>query len=227
MERTLARPIPRRQPWAGAAVLGDRCRADGCEICGGVRCNYVDRRSRPCPTSWCSSHWEIVFGRPYCRRHATVVRALDGFPAAGGWPDLDNRAASLAGWMGRQLDPAVREAFTRVAPFPGAWLVNDPVHLLLGPGGDRGRRGGRHRRAGPRRRGGHRTRRASVDRGAPHRRARRARGERRASSQVPRRRRSQHRAGRHATGAGPAAVGISPRRAAPPRGAAAGTRELR
>ena len=135
MERTLPRPIPSQRPWAGATLLGDRCRADGCEICGGVRCNYVDRRSRPCPTSWCSSHWEIVFGRPYCRRHATVVRALDGFPAAGGWPDLDNRAASLAGWMGWQLDPAVREAFTRVAPPAGAWLVNDPVHLLLGPGG--------------------------------------------------------------------------------------------
>ena len=134
MERSLSRLSVSRQLW-GDVFPVDMCTAAGCDICGGVRCSYVDRRSRACPTCWCADHWEIVFGRPFCRRHAGLVKALDGAPSAGGWPDLDNRAASLAGWMGGQLDPSIRDVFGRVAPPEGAWLVNEPVHLILGPGG--------------------------------------------------------------------------------------------
>lgn len=60
---------------------------------------------------------------------------LGGRPAVGGWPDLDNRAASLAGWMGRELDPLVTDVLTRVAPVAGARMVKDPVRLVLAPGG--------------------------------------------------------------------------------------------
>ena len=121
--------------WSAGSLTDDRCLADGCQTAGGVRCNYVDRRSRPCFTSWCSWHWEIAFGKPYCRRHANLVNALAGLPASGGWPDIDNRAASLTGWMGWELDVMVAELFSRVAPSVGSWMVNEPVRLVLAPGG--------------------------------------------------------------------------------------------
>ncbi|MBV8194940.1 MAG: hypothetical protein JOY80_05375 [Candidatus Dormibacteraeota bacterium] len=109
--------------------------ADGCSVRGGVRCNYVDRRSRPCTTTWCSAHWVTVGGKQYCRRHAGIVVALGGAPAAGGWPDVDNRAASLAAWVGRQIDSRVTPIFSRVAPAGGARLVNEPVRLMVAPAG--------------------------------------------------------------------------------------------
>jgi hypothetical protein len=117
------------------AGLEPPCLADGCGAPGGLRCDYVDRRSRACLTTWCAAHWRIAHGKPYCRRHASLVTTLGGRPPAGGWPDLDNHAASLTGWMGRELDPLVTDVLTRVAPEGGAWMVNDPVHLVLAPGG--------------------------------------------------------------------------------------------
>ncbi|MFN2582494.1 MAG: hypothetical protein ABR498_07120 [Candidatus Dormibacteria bacterium] len=116
-------------------MRNDRCMAEGCGVHGGVRCNYIDRRSRPCTTTWCSVHWHTVAGRQYCRRHANLVEQLCGVPAAGGWPDVDNRAASLTGWIGRELDGVVSELFTEVVPPGGARLVNEPVRLVLTPRG--------------------------------------------------------------------------------------------
>ena len=109
--------------------------APGCEQLGDVRCNYTDRRGRPCTTSWCARHWETVEGKQYCRRHAGVVRALAGTPGAVGWPDVDNRAASLAGWIGRELDETMSALFARLAAESGARVLNDPVHLVQTPGG--------------------------------------------------------------------------------------------
>ena len=109
--------------------------AEGCSTRAGVRCNYVDRRMRPCTTTWCSLHWHTIGGKQYCRRHASVVQALGGAPSAGGWPDVDNRAASLAAWMGRELDPRISAMFGRIAPAKDGRLLNDPVRLVLTPGG--------------------------------------------------------------------------------------------
>jgi len=117
-------------------MRNDRCMADGCEI-PGVRCNYTDRHSRPCTTRWCARHWVTVGRSQYCRRHANLVEDFAGFAPAGGWPDVDNRAASLAAWVGRQLDPVVNELFTSLSPDGEMQLVNDPVHLVLAPGGAR------------------------------------------------------------------------------------------
>ena len=130
----MSRTMPRAVTQEGT-VRSDRCMAAGCGQRGGVRCNYVDRRSRPCTTTWCSRHWNTIAGRQYCRRHANVVEALAGTPSAGGWPDVDNRAASLAGWIGRELDARVVSIFRSVAPASGAMLVNDPVRLVMPPGG--------------------------------------------------------------------------------------------
>ena len=76
-----------------------------------------------------------VGGLPFCRRHASTLIALDGAEAIAGLPDLDNRAPSLVGWMGRELDGSIREVLHRVAPNENAAVVIDPVRLLLTPGG--------------------------------------------------------------------------------------------
>jgi hypothetical protein len=74
---------------------------------------------------------------PFCRRHASTLIALDGAEAVAGMPDLDNRAPSLVGWIGRELDGSIRDLLHRVAPNDGAAVITDPVRLLLTPGGPR------------------------------------------------------------------------------------------
>jgi len=118
-----ALPVPRAR---------DGCILTGCTA-GGVRCGYVDKRSRTCTSTWCSAHWTLVVGRPYCRRHASTVQALGGADTIEGRPDLDNRAPSLVAWVSDEVDIAVRAALDRVA-VPGAVLVVDPVRLLRGRG---------------------------------------------------------------------------------------------
>ena len=56
-------------------IGGERCQAEACDATG-VRCDYVDKRTRACRTTWCSQHWVAVAGKPYCRRHASVVAAM-------------------------------------------------------------------------------------------------------------------------------------------------------
>ena len=112
-----------------------RCRAHDCAAAGTSRCAYVDRRMRPCGTEWCASHRSRVGARDYCRRHAGVVRALgDQLPA--GLPELNNRAASLAAYLGDELDGRVVSILGRAAARSDeASLVNHPVRLVKTPGG--------------------------------------------------------------------------------------------
>jgi hypothetical protein len=77
----------------------------------------------------------LVGGLPFCRRHASTLIAIDGDESVAGLPDLDNRAPSLVGWVGRELDGPIRELFERIVPPGGATLVTDPVRLVLTPGG--------------------------------------------------------------------------------------------
>jgi hypothetical protein len=129
----LGRRSPRsaNQP---AAARG-RCTASGCRRRDGERCSYVDKRSRACPTSWCPDHAGLIGGLPFCRRHASTMDAIGGDESVAGLPDLDNRAPSLVGCVGAELDAPVRDLLTRIAPPVGATLVADPVRLVLTPGG--------------------------------------------------------------------------------------------
>jgi hypothetical protein len=113
----------------------DRCHLAGCRRRDGMPCSYVDKRGRSCPTAWCAEHTVPVGGLPFCRRHASTLIALDGAEAIAGLPDLDNRAPSLVGWMGRELDGPIRDLLRRVAPNDSAAVITDPVRLLLTPGG--------------------------------------------------------------------------------------------
>jgi hypothetical protein len=107
----------------------------GNELCSGctrrdaVRCSYVDRQQQQCPTAWCPEHSVMVRGVIHCRRHASTIEAIEGVESVAGLPDLGNRAPSLVGWMGRQLEPAIVELLGRVATASGATLVTEPVSL--------------------------------------------------------------------------------------------------
>ena len=114
----------------------DRCMVPGCEEQSGIRCNYIDWRGRACRTSWCFAHWKLVRGKPYCRRHATVIEGLDGEHAVGGLPDLANRAASLAAWMGRELEAGVRNLLQGVG-HEDSRVISEPLRPALAPGAGR------------------------------------------------------------------------------------------
>jgi hypothetical protein len=114
----------------------ESCSADGCRRRDGTRCSYIDKRSRHCPTAWCPNHIASVAGVAFCRRHASTMTAIEGSEVVAGLPDIDNRAPSLVGWIGRELDGPVREVLARVAPQSSARLVTDPVSLVLTPGGN-------------------------------------------------------------------------------------------
>ncbi len=122
-------------PEAPTAATIQRCRMAGCRRRDGSACGYMDKRGRSCPTGWCPQHAVLVGGLPFCRRHGSTMSALDGAEAVAGLPDLDNRAPSLVGWMGRELDASVRDLLHRVAASAGAAVITDPVRLLLTPGG--------------------------------------------------------------------------------------------
>jgi hypothetical protein len=125
-----------RKPATGvdAAPVGvDLC--SGCTRHDAVRCRYVDKRERQCPTSWCPDHSVMVLGVNYCRRHASTITAIEGVETVAGLPDLNNRAPSLVGWMGKQLEPAIVELLGRVAVANGATLVIEPVSLVRSHGG--------------------------------------------------------------------------------------------
>ena len=107
----------------------EQCQAEGCDATG-VRCDYIDKRSRFCRTSWCAEHWVAVAGKPYCRRHASVVAAMGTDAGAVGLPDVDNRAAALVAAVAGQLDARVRSILHQVAPAGGAVMVADPVRPL-------------------------------------------------------------------------------------------------
>lgn len=110
-----------------------QCNAGGCTAGGATTCAYVDRRLRGCGTVWCDRHHERVGGRDYCRRHATVVRAL-GDDQSARYPDVDNRAASLAAYLGEALDGRISAVLRRGA-HDDASLINHPVRLVALPGG--------------------------------------------------------------------------------------------
>jgi hypothetical protein len=117
-------------------VGNERCAAQGCRRRHGTRCSYIDKRSRQCPTAWCPDHIAVVAGVAFCRRHASTITAIEGSEVIAGLPDLDNRAPSLVGWIGRELDTPIRELFARVPPQSTATLVADPVSLVLTPDGN-------------------------------------------------------------------------------------------
>jgi hypothetical protein len=93
------------------------CSEPGCTSVEAVACAYVDRRQRECNSAWCRGHQQIAFNGTYCRRHAGIIQALGPDHVNLAMPDLENRAPSLANWVGRDLDAPFRALLE--AHFPG------------------------------------------------------------------------------------------------------------
>jgi hypothetical protein len=100
------------------------CTQRGCAERTGSACGYQDRRDRACPTAWCPEHRQVVEGRVYCRRHAGIAEVVAATAALP--PDIENRAVSLARWVGRELDPTIQAILERRQD--GSSLVVDAIH---------------------------------------------------------------------------------------------------
>jgi hypothetical protein len=126
---------PRPEDAAPEPVVGSLpCSQRDCPNQTAEACGYVDRRSRSCGMAWCPDHQSIVGGVVYCRRHAGVVRALQG-QSQTVMPDIENRAPSLVNWVGRDVEQVIQEIVTGYRSELGTdTLVADPVSLVfLGP----------------------------------------------------------------------------------------------
>ncbi len=112
-----AEPAPGGQPdeVLEAIPTGNaQCLAIGCPNHNATQCRYMDRRGRRCETHWCPDHVRMVASQPYCPRHAGIMTALTLSPKKGHLPDLDNRAPSLANWVGNDMDAGIRKILREV-----------------------------------------------------------------------------------------------------------------
>jgi hypothetical protein len=82
---------------------------------------------------WCRQHLVAVESETYCRRHAGIVRALAKHTLdAVEPPDIDNRAPSLAEWVGNELDNDIKELLAEIKAGHDAWATSaDPLNLRL------------------------------------------------------------------------------------------------
>ena len=131
--------LSRKQSGDPGSTDGDgdglgKCLDGECSKPATCRCTYVDRRQVKCGTTWCDEHSRIVLGLPYCRRHATVAPSLSNGFFTHMLPDVENRAPSLATWVGGELDTAVRIALTADAPHKDAYVVSGAVRPVRVPG---------------------------------------------------------------------------------------------
>jgi hypothetical protein len=131
--------LSRKQSGDAGSADGERdglgkCLDGECSKPATCRCTYVDRRQVKCGTTWCDEHSRIVLGLPYCRRHATVAPSLSNGFFSHMLPDVENRAPSLATWVGGELDTAVRIALTADAPHKDAYVVSGAVRPVRVPG---------------------------------------------------------------------------------------------
>ena len=131
--------LSRKQSGDAGSADGDhdglgKCLDGDCSKPASCRCTYVDRRQVKCGTTWCDEHSRIVLGLPYCRRHATVAPSLSNGFFTHMLPDVENRAPSLATWVGGELDTAVRIALTADAPHKDAYVVSGAVRPVRVPG---------------------------------------------------------------------------------------------
>jgi hypothetical protein len=110
------------------------CAEPDCRSTEGVQCAYTDRRQRRCGTGWCRIHQQIAFNAIYCRRHAGIIRALGPDWVTLTLPDLDNRAPSLANWVGSDLNDPIRNLLQRFFP---ARKLNASTVVSGGSPGDR------------------------------------------------------------------------------------------
>jgi hypothetical protein len=117
-------------------ATGIDCSVPGCPNSDALTCEYRDRRGRFCELAFCPNHGSVIDGVPYCRRHASTVRAIGpGGSDPNGRPDVNDRTPSLVNWISRELDGHIR-AQLEAAARPGESVIADDA-VRLSRGNDR------------------------------------------------------------------------------------------
>ena len=81
-----------------------------------LTCEYRDRRGRICQVAFCAHHGSVIEGVPYCRRHASTLRAIGPLATdPNGRPDVNDRTPSLVNWISRELDAHIRTQLEEAA----------------------------------------------------------------------------------------------------------------
>ena len=121
----LPEPPPPEPPPTGV-----RCSVPGCPNDNALTCEYRDRRGHMCQVAFCAAHGDVIQGVPYCRRHASTVRAIGPLASdPSGRPDLDDRTPSLVNWISRELDEHIRTQLEAAAREGESVVADDAVHL--------------------------------------------------------------------------------------------------
>jgi hypothetical protein len=80
-------------------------------------CSYQDRTGYGCGTWWCGKHIARVGNDAYCRRHASVIRALavnaGTIREIKHLPDVNDRSLALAALVGGDIDKDITEILRR------------------------------------------------------------------------------------------------------------------
>ena len=125
-------PQPAAEVWVAPQVGHEQCMRHGCPQHTAIRCGYVDRRGRTCVTALCSDHHVALNGQVFCPRHAGIMHALLSSPKKGHLPEIDNRAPSLANWIGNDIDPRVRQILDYVRAKDGSeTVIVEPIGYVF------------------------------------------------------------------------------------------------
>jgi hypothetical protein len=109
---------------------GVTCSVPGCRNDDALTCEYRDRRGRICDVAFCAHHGDVIQGAPYCRRHASTVRAIGPLASdPNGRPDLNDRTPSLVNWISRELDEHIRTQLEAAAGEGETVVADEVVHL--------------------------------------------------------------------------------------------------
>ena len=114
-----------------AEMGSDWCSSRGCVQKTGLACEYVDRKGRCCPTSWCPDHRHVDLGRIYCPGHGSFVTGSRDEFGERVRIDVENRVPLLVAWASQEVHAEVEELIQAIAVERHETLVRDPVHYSL------------------------------------------------------------------------------------------------
>lgn len=118
-------------PTAFSALGTAQCHGMGCAARTGIPCTYVDRRGRPCPTSWCPSHRAVFDDAVYCALHEATVRGLLCDFGDSPHPAVDNRIPAIVSWISRTAEDDIVATLQSICRDRREVLVSDPVRRVL------------------------------------------------------------------------------------------------
>lgn len=115
---------PRATPFPPSVKCGA-----GCAKTDGFRCEYVDSMGARCGW-WCTNHTVFMYGRAWCRRHASSVKWLNAkegtFEAVVYAAAMDDRSPNLVAMIVDLLNFDITESLRRsFAMHPDALVVTD------------------------------------------------------------------------------------------------------